>query len=468
MSKNFRKYLLMPLIPILLPNCEESNFQIEEKEINVSFIIDSDTKSEPIDEIRNLSVLQFDNSTGILLKKLYVPDWSSDMSIPVLTTRGMSYDIYFIANLYDISSKYTVNRTRIEEVDTASFACNPSGEFSLIPFSGKYRWNPYDSRISVKMTRAVSKLSLSVNTSVFSDSICFEIGEAVLKNVPSRGKIFATGGVYPTGISGLRNYPVKNIRIGETITWHLPENKSQYSTKVLISTGYQYYHQFDLGEMEILLNGTSRDVHLHYNVEVSNLTDSRIRWFSSGNRIRYYEEGIDRGKGIYYYKGVWAPTNLGKSSINPYGIFYQHRNFIENDTIWNIGTETKPVKSYYDPCPDGWRIPTQKEWYFTFLDSEYKYEFKSFEGRYYYSNYPGRDTLLFDAGGMIVKDSYIGEGWECCYWTSYTPSGGSCYYTFSTITNYRFVRRLSDDKVSIRCIFDRTDYIRKHHHLNNN
>ena len=30
-------------------------------------------------------------------------------------------------------------------------------------------------------------------------------------------------------------------------------------------------------------------------------------------------------------------------------------------TLWNSGTEEEPVKTEYDPCPDGWRVPTYAE-----------------------------------------------------------------------------------------------------------
>jgi uncharacterized protein (TIGR02145 family) len=32
-----------------------------------------------------------------------------------------------------------------------------------------------------------------------------------------------------------------------------------------------------------------------------------------------------------------------------------------NTTLWNSGTEEKPVKTQYDPCPAGWRVPTNAE-----------------------------------------------------------------------------------------------------------
>lgn len=31
-------------------------------------------------------------------------------------------------------------------------------------------------------------------------------------------------------------------------------------------------------------------------------------------------------------------------------------------TLWNSGTEDFPIKTKYDPCPNGWRVPTSTEW----------------------------------------------------------------------------------------------------------
>ena len=32
-----------------------------------------------------------------------------------------------------------------------------------------------------------------------------------------------------------------------------------------------------------------------------------------------------------------------------------------NDKLWNSGTESEPLKTEYDPCPEGWRVPTGAE-----------------------------------------------------------------------------------------------------------
>ena len=123
------------------------------------------------------------------------------------------------------------------------------------------------------------------------------------------------------------------------------------------------------------------------------------------------EFGINHGPGVN--KGNWAPVNCGYKAPTidefgnvidkgfPQGKAYQFGRrwgfgFSDNDSsmpvisdedvtlemaqsehyqntrfnksisgyytdLWNLGTEDEPVKSEYDPCPEGWRVPTYKE-----------------------------------------------------------------------------------------------------------
>lgn len=65
---------------------------------------------------------------------------------------------------------------------------------------------------------------------------------------------------------------------------------------------------------------------------------------------------------------VSGPVDLstGQSNDNE-NIFYKGSSSSydwlsnQNDQLWNSGTEDNPVKTEYDPCPDGWRVPTYAE-----------------------------------------------------------------------------------------------------------
>lgn len=121
------------------------------------------------------------------------------------------------------------------------------------------------------------------------------------------------------------------------------------------------------------------------------------------------EYGVNHGKGVVIGRYVWAPVNCGYHQTDfPYGKHYQWgrkygqglgepydsfevtlikgpvepeigqnksldtefyyrdedwTNAYSSDMFkfWNRGSESSPKKGSYDPCPDGWRIPTTKE-----------------------------------------------------------------------------------------------------------
>ena len=199
--------------------------------------------------------------------------------------------------------------------------------------------------------------------------------------------------------------------------------------------------------------------------------------------IDYIDEyGINHGKGIVIGNAVWAPVNCGykassgESKGYPLGKYYQWgRKYgqglsstydetvaevvkgpvkisegqdVKNaniyysctnspyswalhidNTLWNSGTEDNPVKTEYDPCPTGWRIPTYEEleilsenhskW--TSVNSENGYWFS---GLYTFSENAPQIFIVangyrrYDIGGIWQRNS------TCGYWSS-TSWGGN-------------------------------------------
>jgi uncharacterized protein (TIGR02145 family) len=56
-------------------------------------------------------------------------------------------------------------------------------------------------------------------------------------------------------------------------------------------------------------------------------------------------------------------TGNHKNNSNIFYTSFKNGEWVDprDDKLWNSGTESKPVKTEYDPCPDGWRVPTYAE-----------------------------------------------------------------------------------------------------------
>ena len=130
--------------------------------------------------------------------------------------------------------------------------------------------------------------------------------------------------------------------------------------------------------------------------------------FNGSCPVPYIDEyGINHGPGIEIGETVWAPVNCGYHAEDyKYGKLYQwgrkygqgydddattpelvsgpvslsegqsesnaHKFYYnssspydwldtQDDNLWNSGTEDNPIKTEYDPCPEGWRVPTYAE-----------------------------------------------------------------------------------------------------------
>lgn len=195
------------------------------------------------------------------------------------------------------------------------------------------------------------------------------------------------------------------------------------------------------------------------------------------------EYNINHGKGIVIGGVVWAPVNCGyKDVLYPYGKIYQwgrkygqacsednidaeiidgpvgisigmdknnEKKFYEgfreynydwlnpsDDSLWNEGTNSEPVKNeLYDPCPEGWRVPTDNE--IAQLRQNYSITTNNEEnksGRYFSGEYTYIDGV---SKVFLLAAPYVNESGEVYFW-----NGSAGKYYSSTPYNNRYVNGL--------------------------
>ena len=218
------------------------------------------------------------------------------------------------------------------------------------------------------------------------------------------------------------------------------------------------------------------------------------------------EYGVNHGKGIAIGMAIWAPVNCGYHATDfKYGKLYQWgrkygQGYDENDAsvptiedggnsvitgqhkdkanvfftstsefnydwlypqdnkLWNSGSESNPLKTEYDPCPEGWRVPTYAE-----LDelsnnySSWTTDDNGRSGRWFSG--PNSYTasvpqVFFPAAGY--RNCYDGNastrGYHVNCWSSIPYNSGAYYLYFysSTVGMYNFHARANG--YSVRCV----------------
>ena len=111
-------------------------------------------------------------------------------------------------------------------------------------------------------------------------------------------------------------------------------------------------------------------------------------------------------------KGDWLLINgVGKDNPARYEIsgWYQK--------LWNSGTENEPVKTCYDPCPAGWRIPSVSEMKRLFRENPACKE-ASRQGIYVCRSPLSGDEMRMPLGGHRVNGTSIRIGASGEYYTS--------------------------------------------------
>ena len=219
--------------------------------------------------------------------------------------------------------------------------------------------------------------------------------------------------------------------------------------------------------------------------------------------VDYEVDGINYGKGIAIGDVVWAPVNCGYHNTDyPYGKLYQWgrkygqgysssdasypsgENLVEgpvmpsvgqaednkdkfytsssgdwskiqNDQMWNSGTESSPIKTAYDPCPEGWRVPTYSELNQLHRNRSSWTTSESRKGYYFsgeYTSIDGNPRVFFPAAGYRYHDDDADyRGSNGYYWSSRPYSNFAYRLGFGTSSadmngNYRA------GGYSVRCV----------------
>lgn len=220
--------------------------------------------------------------------------------------------------------------------------------------------------------------------------------------------------------------------------------------------------------------------------------------------VDYEVGGINYGKGVQIGSTVWAPVNCGYHKTDyPYGKLYQWGrkygqgynssdasypsgdNFaagpvmpsegqaeenkdkfyyslsspydwskVQNDLMWNSGTESSPIKTAYDPCPEGWRVPTYSELNQLHRNRSSWTTYESRKGYYFsgeYATIDGNPRVFFPAAGYRNRDCLANNrGSYGSYWSSrpgYDLSFDNGYTNASGSSGHAY-------GFSVRCVQD--------------
>ena len=283
----------------------------------------------------------------------------------------------------------------------------------------------------------------------------------------------------------------KNVLVTSNCGWYAKSSANWIAIKP--STGL--IGNFDMNinvETNNEKNERSGQVHI-WNEEYA--LDRYISIHQRGNEKendRHYidEYGVDWGEGELIRGLTWAPVNCGYKETGfplgklyqwgrKFGLGYQDNEFQDisaptisdtwlgenggesvntfykysdgcrfnydwiyegSDAFWNLGTEENPVKNaQFDPCPEGWRVPTAFE--FKSLIGYVNRIWKNISG---WNGYLFREdvstsasenepaTFFLPAGGRlnVVDGKAYDRNIEAYYWTNTASDGSSAYLYF--------------------------------------
>ena len=134
---------------------------------------------------------------------------------------------------------------------------------------------------------------------------------------------------------------------------------------------------------------------------------------------------------------------------------------VQNDKLWNEGTEESPIKTEFDPCPEGWRVPTNIELADLIKRASDgvsdKQLYYLFYGPYTESNSDSK-VLLQAAGSRKYNGEAIERGYRGDYYSSGVSGSRGCGIRFDQTSAFISNWPRSYAR-SIRCVYDDSSFI---------
>ena len=221
----------------------------------------------------------------------------------------------------------------------------------------------------------------------------------------------------------------KGIRIGETV-W-APVNCGYHATDFKYGKMYQWGRKYGQGYSGKLYGIDNR--------QIGEYSDAVLPKFVESKVADYFGNHPSNSNIFYVGAPNWADSY--------------------NDQLWNSGSESQPTKAEYDPCPDGWRVPTYTE--LSRLIKNYSsWTTENDQNGYWFSGeslYSSEVPQIFlQAGGNCdFNGTTYSRGRYSIYWSS-TPnsesSSSTCYVAAFASYEVKMGSDLRANGFSVRCV----------------
>ena len=176
---------------------------------------------------------------------------------------------------------------------------------------------------------------------------------------------------------------------------------------------------------------------------------------------------------------------IGQNPDNHLKIYIDAEDWVDNNTsqsnkdiLWNRGTIDNPIKTEYDPCPTGWRLPTDKELIqlvknlipdgYVYMTDQWVKSYGNDKDKHYKlpgillrsPNIANEGVFLPAAGSNLRSGVPMGRGNWGGYWSSSSDHDAFSryiYFSFNEEQDTGIIREgkyFRSDSYSVRCVLE--------------